>query len=319
MMNCARRLLIVAGGCMVLLANTGCLRVSPKMPKLLATAAPIEYSNSAFDADIASYHAALTAGNLDAAKTLRNQIVFRVMAQIDTAYDKFESELDTHRAGYQTSTDAAQLGLTTAATLVGASAVKDILSSTATALQGATLSFDKNFFEQKTTASLVSQMRASRKTLQAQMLLNLSTRDVQSYPLEAAWTDVVNYYYAGTIPSALVDISSKTGNDALQADQNLKAVVKELTPTTPVQAHMAISIRSEYQQLSKQIATGDPVQIASASDELHKILTAAQIPCDAKASPAALLDLYKKAMSDAADNDAALEKLNSAVQSAAQP
>ena len=68
-------------------------------------------------------------------------------------------------------------------------------------------------------------MRASRKTLQAQMLLNLSTRDVQSYPLEAAWTDVVNYYYAGTIPSALVDISSKTGNDALQADLNLKAVV----------------------------------------------------------------------------------------------
>ena len=198
MMNCARRLLLGAGGCLMLLATSGCLRVSPKMPKLLATAAPIEYSNSAFDADIASYHAALTAGNLDAAKTLRNQIVFRVMAQIDTAYDKFESELDTHRAGYQTSTDAAQLGLTTAATLVGASAVKDILSSTATALQGATLSFDKNFFEQKTTASLVSQMRASRKTLQAQMLLNLSTRDVQSYPLEAAWTDVVNYYYAGT-------------------------------------------------------------------------------------------------------------------------
>jgi len=318
-MDCARRLLIVAGGCMVLLANTGCLRVSPKMPKVLATAAPIEYSTSAFDADIASYHSAVTAGNLDAAKTIRNQIVFRVMAQIDTAYDKFESELDTHRAGYQTSTDAAQLGLTTAATLVGASAVKDILSSTATALQGATLSFDKNFFEQKTTASMVSQMRASRKTLQAQMLLNLSTRDVQSYPLEAAWTDVVNYYYAGTIPSALVDISSKTGNDALQADQNLKAVVKALTPSTPVQAHMAISIRSEYQRLSQQIASGDPTQVSSAADELQKIFTAAQISCDAKASPAELLDLFKKAMSDAADDDAKLDKLNTAVQSAAQP
>ena len=318
-MDCARRLLIVAGGCMVLLANTGCLRVSPKMPKVLATAAPIEYSTSAFDADIASYHSAVTAGNLDAAKTIRNQIVFRVMAQIDTAYDKFESELDTHRAGYQTSTDAAQLGLTTAATLVGASAVKDILSSTATALQGATLSFDKNFFEQKTTASLVSQMRASRKTLQAQMLLNLSMRDVQSYPLEAAWTDVVNYYYAGTIPSALVDISSKTGNDALQADQNLKAVVKALTPSTPVQAHMAISIRSEYQRLSQQIASGDPTQVSSAADALQKIFTAAQISCDAKASPAELLDLFKKAMSDAADDDAKLDKLNTAVQSAAQP
>jgi len=304
---------------MVLLANTGCLRVSPKMPKVLATAAPIEYSTSAFDADIASYHSAVTAGNLDAAKTIRNQIVFRVMAQIDTAYDKFESELDTHRAGYQTSTDAAQLGLTTAATLVGASAVKDILSSTATALQGATLSFDKNFFEQKTTTSLVSQMRASRKTLQAQMLLNLSTRDVQSYPLEAAWTDVVNYYYAGTIPSALVDISSKTGNDALQADQNLKAVVKALTPSTPVQAHMAISIRSEYQRLSQQIASGDPTQVSSAADALQKIFTAAQISCDAKASPAELLDLFKKAMSDAADDDAKLDKLNTAVQSAAQP
>jgi hypothetical protein len=82
---------------------------------------------------------------------------------------------------------------------------------------------------------------------------------------------------------------------------------------------MAISIRSEYQRLSQQIASGDPTQVSSAADALQKIFTAAQISCDAKASPAELLDLFKKAMSDAADDDAKLDKLNTAVQSAAQP
>jgi hypothetical protein len=301
------------------LSSTGCVRVAPKMPRTLSSATPINYTAAALDADLAAYHAAIVAGQLELARTDRNQIAFRTMAQIDNAYGGFELQISMRRAGVQTTGDAAQLGLTAAATVVGASAVKDILSATSTALQGARLSYDKNFFEQKTTESLISEMRASRKTLQAQMLLSLSTRDVNGYPLEAAWIDLVNYYYAGTIPSALVDIASKTGSDAVAADKSLKAVVKELTPATPEQAHQAVSIRTEYGTLAKAVGSGDPVAVAQASGTLTKILAGAGIPFDATASASDLLAALKQGMIAAADDDGKLKALNAAVQSATQP
>ncbi len=305
------RLISVGVCCVALIPIVGCLRVAPRIPAALASPASITYSVHDFDTDVANYRQSVLAGMLDAAKTQRNSIIFRILAQVDAAYGEFEIKVSTRRAGYQTSGDAAQLGLTAAATVVGASGIKDILSATATALQGTRLSFDKNFFEQQTTEALVSQMRAARKTLQAQILLSLSTRDVNNYPVEAAWVDVVDYYYAGTIPSALVDIASKAGSDAVKADQNLQTTVAKLTG-------QAISVRTEYQQLSQQVTSTDSTVVQHATDVLRKILTADQISFDPGASPAVLLDTLRKAMSDAVDNDVKLEKLNSAVQSVLQ-
>jgi|HubBroStandDraft_1064217.scaffolds.fasta_scaffold27100_3 hypothetical protein len=307
-------------GCVIALADfatIGCFRVAPKMPPPLASMAPINYSSSALDADVAAYHASITNHALGTAKTQRNQIVFRIIAQIDAAYGAFELNLSTHRAGLQTSGDAVQLGLSAAATLVGASDIKDILSATSTAFQGTRLSVDKNFFEQKTTESLVSQMRASRKNLQAQILLSLSNRDVDSYPLESAWGDVVNYYYAGTIPSALVDIAGKAGNDALKADKTLKDAVKEVTPATPDQAKQAVTIRSEYETLKQAISSGDSASVGAAKETLVKIFTNAKIQFDSSASASSLLEVFKQAIIAAADDDAILQTLDAAVKSVA--
>jgi len=301
----------------VALTTIGCFRIAPKMPPSLAPMAPINYSSSALDADVATYHASVANHALDNAKTQRNQIVFRIIAQIDAAYGAFELNLSTRRAGLQTGGDAAQLGLSAAATLVGASDIKDILSATSTAFQGTRLSVDKNFYEQKTTESLVSQMRASRKNLQAQILLSLSNRDVNSYPLESAWGDVVNYYYAGTIPSALVDIAGKAGNDAVKADQTLKDAVKELTPATPDQAKQAVTIRSEYEALNKAISSGNETSVKAAGETLARILTNAKIQFDPSASASNLLEVFKQAIIATADDNAKLQTLDAAVKSVA--
>jgi hypothetical protein len=274
--------------------------------------APINYSSSSLDADVAAYHASIANHALDIAKTQRNQIVFRIIAQIDAAYGAFELNLSTRRAGLQTGGDAAQLGLSAAATLVGASDIKDILSATSTAFQGTRLSVDKNFFEQKTTESLISQMRASRKNLQAQILLSLSSRDVNSYPLESAWGDVVNYYYAGTIPSALVDIAGKAGNDAVKADQTLKGVVEDITRDS-------VTIRSEYEKLNKAISSGVPASVNDARATLVKILTVAKIPFDAAAPASTLLETMKQSMIAAAEDDSKFNALSAAVKSATSP
>jgi hypothetical protein len=295
---------------------TGCLRVAPKIPKVIGSPA-ISYSTQDFDADVQHYRTDVIGGQFGAARSIRDQIAYRVLAQIDAAYGGFELSLSTRRAGAQTAADATQLGLTAAATVTGTTEIKDILTVTATAFQGTRLSFDKNFFEEKTTEALISQMRASRTTLKAQILRSLSRRDVNSYPLEAAWMDIVSYYYAGTIPSALVDIAAKAGNDAALGSQELKEAVHELTLATPEQAKQSVSIRSEYQQLSAAISSGDPATVQQAGATLHKILDAADITYDHTAQPAELLAALKEAMKAAADNGAVLTKLNAAVQAAA--
>jgi len=299
-----------------LFALAGCIRSAPRMPRNLSSAVPINYSSQEFDDDVQAYRNAVKANQLGSAKAARDSIVFRVIAQIDSSYGHFEGGLTNGRAAFQTGSDAAQLGLTAAATIVGASAVKDILTATSTALQGTSLSIDKNFYEQKTTESLVSQMRASRKALQAQILLSLSSRDVISYPLEAAWIDVVGYYYAGTIPSALVDIASSTGSAATVADQQLKSTVQALTNATPTQAKQAVSIRTVYTKLSSEISSGDATQSSQASVTLRKILDSVGVSYAADATGADLLAALKTEMQVAASDDTRLQKLNDAVQAA---
>ncbi len=303
-------------GLCLLLGGGGCLRVAPKLPRTLGSPAPLAYSPAAFDADVSRYRTALSAADQTAARTQRDAIVYRVLAQVDAAYGAFEVNLNVRRAGAQTGADAAQLGLTAAATVTGASGVKDILSATATALGGTRLSFDKNYFEQKTTESLVSQMRASRLALKAQLLLNLAKRDVSSYPLEAAWVDLIGYYYAGTIPSALVEIANRTGSDAVRAGQDLQDVVRELRPATPAQAEQSLDVRAAYDTLSRGISAGRPDEVVRSNDALRRILREAGIAFEETASPADLLARMRDAMAAAAEDPTLSQRLADAVRSA---
>ncbi len=298
-----------------LVSTIGCLRAAPKMPSIIASPPDIYYTAADLKTDVDSYRASVKAAKTDDAKTERNQIVYRVLAQLDAAYGQFEITLTTTRAGYETAGAAANLGLTAAATVVGATDIKDILTATSTAFQGTQVSFDKNFFAQQTTQALVSQMRASRKTLQAQIIQSLTTKDVISYPLEAAWTDIIGYYYAGTLPSALVSVASKSGSDDVKADQTL-VNAKALTAFTPAQAQSAITIRSAYTQISQQLKSSDTA--ASATATLKKILTTAGVNFSSTASSSDLLTSLQNAMADAASDPSLLDKLTTAVQSAMQ-
>ena len=206
-----------------------------------------------------------------------------------------------------------QLGLTAATTVVGASDVKDILSATSTAFHGTWTSVDKNFFRDKTTEAIISQMRATRKTKQAQIITNLANRDAASYPLDAAWIDLVDFYYAGTVPSALVEIASNAGSNAQQADADLNSAIAKA-------AKQAISIRTAYQKLSAAATGTDQTAKDSAVKSLKVILKTAGYTFDDNATPADLLALFRKAMSDA-DPDAdpkgeKLKALNDAVAAA---
>jgi hypothetical protein len=283
------------------------------MPSTLSAPAVTGYKAADFNTDLKAYRDKVAANDMPGALAKRNEIAYRIMGDIEMSYSKFEMSLSTERAGFETGSDAAQLGMSAAATLVGASDIKNILDATLTAFQGTRTSFDKNFFQQKTTESIISQMRASRKTKQAQLITNLAKRDVGSYPWDAVWIDLVDFYYAGTVPSALVEIASNAGTKADQATKDLKTAQAELTVTTPDQAKMAMEDMAAYLKLKTQSASAVPATAAKAVDELRKILTSYGSAPAANATAADLLALFRTAIDAANTDNDKLAKLNAAV------
>jgi hypothetical protein len=299
-----------------LLLVCGCRStMGPKMPPTLVAPAITGYKAADFNADLSSYRAKVAAPDMAGALALRNQIAYRVMGDIEINYSKFEMSLTTQRAGFETGSDALQLGMSAAATLVGATDIKNILDASLTAFQGTRTSFDKNFFQQKTTESIISQMRASRKTKQAQLITNLATRDVSSYPWDAVWIDLVDFYYAGTVPSALVEIATNAGTNADTATKKLNKALDDLTVTTPAQMKQSMDNRAAYQKLKTEAASGDTATATKAVDSLRKILTGYGSAPAADATASDLLDQFKKAIDESTTDNDKLAKLNAAVAS----
>jgi hypothetical protein len=308
-------LLVMCVGATML--NCGCLprTMAPSVPKEMS-ASSVSYHKKDFDADVAAYKAKFSTSDWSSAEALRNQIAYKVMGDIENSYGMFEVKLTTNRAAIMTSSDAVQLGLAAATGVVGSVDVKDILAASLTAFQGTRTSFDKHYFQEKTTEALIAQMRASRRSLQARLMLNLGTRDVRSYPFEAAWMDLVQYYYAGTVPSALTELASKAGSDAQAAGIEVKEAAEQLTPATPKQAKQAVSIRDEYEKLNSAVNSGNQAVANKAIQTLRAILTKTGYRFDENATGQQLLELFRQAMSDAATDDDKLGKLSTAVEEA---
>jgi hypothetical protein len=168
-------------------------------------------------------------------------------------------------------------------------------------------------------------MRADRKNLEAQIVSRLAAQDViptadpttkaniAAYSLDAAWIDVTQYYYAGTVPSALVSIATTTGNNATAAATKLTKTVQSLTLTTAAQAQQSENIRSVYQKLSTAANSTDSTVSSPAIASLRGLLTAYGTTPDASATASQLLTQLLQAMAEASTDDAKLKSLNDAI------
>ena len=303
-------------GAIALLACGCTSNMGPKMPKELTAPSVSSYPADTFKSDLDKYRGAAAGADLKGALAIRNEMAYRVMADIESSYGAFEMKLSSSRAAQATLADATTLGLTAATSVVSAIDVKDILAATSVAFQGSWTSYDKNFFAQKSTEALIAQMRATRRTLQAQLITSLGTRDVASYPWDAVWIDLVRFYYAGTVPSAMVELASNAGTQATQATEKLNNAVAALTPRTPEQAQSAVDIRGAYQKLATAVNGTDASAASAAADTLRRILTDAGYAPVAGENGTALLADFRKAMADASTDNDKLAKLSQAVAAA---
>jgi hypothetical protein len=113
--------------------------------------------------------------------------------------------------------DAASLGLSAAATVVGGAEIKSILSVTDTALKGLTSSYNKNLYAEQTTEVLITSMDALHKAKQTDIINNLTKMDASKYPFEAAKLDLTQLFLLGTREAGLCALSADAGKKAADA------------------------------------------------------------------------------------------------------
>jgi hypothetical protein len=283
-------LALLCGGC------TGTFE-QPEQPARLQ---PVNnyYPASDYENDLKSYNDDVLAGTVDSlkkAKLLRDKMATSIAADIDYNYGEYKGKVHVYRAGINTVTDAASLGLTAAVTVVGGSALKSILGAADTALKGTTQSYNNNFYEQKATEILVNSMDAIRTAKETEIIKNLAL-PVDQYSFGEAKMDLIKLFFLGTREAGLSALEADAGKKSTDATADAAKVAQEkvdqaslfrFTPSDE-QTNMASDIRQRINSIS---AGGD--------DNLNKgiaILKRAKItPTDASSLTAVVSDLNKLA------------------------
>jgi len=169
------------------------------------------YTELEYSRDIVNYQIATTPGCLDneGALLTRNKIIYGIKTDIDVVFGKEFKKHFGAQNGSAVLGDILSLGSTATASIATNTATKTLFAALGTAFSGLSLSFQKNYYGQQAFQVLGTAMLASR-TKQANIIdNNVMLTDVTKYPLEKAKADLANYYTAGTLPGALVELQQE--------------------------------------------------------------------------------------------------------------
>lgn len=280
---------------------TGCPKSKPNIPDVLAKRVAL-YEINRFDNDAAAYDQAVSANQTESARRLRNRIIDRLKANIDANYNEFENQLFTGRATTNVLSDILELGAAAAINITNGERAKNIISVLLTGFKGGRKSVDENFFKERTTAAIISQMQASRARIETALLTNINGKDASEYSLDAALGDLINYFYAGTLQKGLQDLAQQAGQSAIDEKKNAqRAREKGRLGVTKSEAGTADDSKTLYLQLRKDALTQpiDPQKQTAALARARfalKQLTNQEPDPDLK--PSELFDALGQAMKD---------------------
>ena len=174
------------------------------------------YNTKNYSDDLNDYTAAVKASltdpsQLPKAKQARNNIIWGQMGAIERVYTVYHTRLFSDKNQLAIGSDSLTLGLTAASSIAGNAATKTVLSSLGTAFTGLGLSIDKNYFGQQSFQILGLAMQTRRDKVRAAIASNLEYCDVATYPLLQAQRDLIQYFSAGTLDSALQELQEEAG------------------------------------------------------------------------------------------------------------
>jgi hypothetical protein len=247
------------------------------------------------------YDNSIAKADLDKAKLDRNEIIYQSLQLIDENYNQFENDLFVGRASSNVLMDITELGVAAATGITNGERVKTILAIALTAFKGGRKSVDVNFFRERSTEIVALKMRAARAKILQTIHQGLGL-PVVDYPLGAALDDLINYLYAGSINSALLELAQDTGADAKVAREQASELkihpflTKAQALTLASTREAIIKIRERLQQDTTRPAT--EVKLRAALAKLD--YAAAEI--QAAQTWQALLQLVQDRLTDATRN-----------------
>lgn len=180
----------------------------PKPPAVIAPQ-PASYSPGAYVKDLQAYATATGADQI----TLRNKMIYSIIAEIDYAFYNYETELFLKEGNFRVGADFVQLGLAAASTVSPAARTKTVLSALLSGVTGVNLSIDKNYFKQQTVQAITSSMEANRDRVKTGILQQLKL-DNTAYPFPAARADLIHYFFAGTLNAGLQQLTQTAAANA---------------------------------------------------------------------------------------------------------
>lgn len=152
-------------------------------------------------------------------KRLRNEEIDKRLRVIDVHFQDFEMALAKEHVQADFGMAVAQLGVGGAGALVSG-ATSQILSAVSAGLAGTQQAYGKAALFNQAFPALLAQMVASRKAVLVRLYENRA-RSIEEYPLAAAMQDLDAYYFAGSLPGAVVATSADAKKKNDEAEDRL--------------------------------------------------------------------------------------------------
>lgn len=204
------------------------------------------------------------------ARLIRNRLIATGIDQIDANFNNFQRKDRKKREWLQFLLDFLEIGASTAISITNGERAKSLISEGLGALQGSRTSLNKNF-KLLERQIIINKMVADRAKILA-LILGKLNEDVSQYPWESARSDLRNYFNAGTIDSALSNLSTSTGKEAFDAEENVRFIKGQplTTAATSTDRDLAKNSRPIKDALKKNL--GDESKKADALAKLQKIV-----------------------------------------------
>lgn len=160
----------------------------------------------------------------DLCKQSRNLNASQLIAFVDVNYMHYRQGFVFDRQHTQAASTSLKLMMTAAGGLTSSRGVKDNYLAGIGLLTGGEALYDKTYLFEKTAPALVSQMDASRKLRLSELLTKLQGLECPDYPGQVVLSDIIDYYYKGTVVGAI----SATQKDAEAKDAVAQKTLKLL-------------------------------------------------------------------------------------------
>lgn len=150
---------------------------------------------------------------------IRNEIIAGRMLAFDIRFNQYRSRLHRNGVSHNALSNSLVLTLDALGTAISGGA-SQVLSAVSGGVSGIKTTVDKDLFFEKTMSVLMQEMESGRKKIKVRILKNLQ-KPLEEYSLQQGLSDLEDYYFAGTIPGALSNISAQSGQEAQEADKAL--------------------------------------------------------------------------------------------------